>query len=411
LLTQMWEEMRQGIEPIETFNRVGGIGGALANEAKKIYENLSEADQKIARSIFLRLIKVNDDKTATRRRVPLSELVTKDQNATQVKGIINQFTRPGVWILITFANEEQIEMVEVAHEAIIDSWVNLKQWLGDQRDNLRKRDKLEQAAQEWNSNQRSKDYLLNGNLLRDSQDFLKISQSSLEIVVSSLTQEFIKTSANERKRNFLKSVSILMIFPMMLSLTTLHFYILNLSKKTIVSSQECVSDPALVFLARYLWLSGNGNRLRGGNFCNESMFAINLPNIDLSDSDFQNSNLSQANFRKSVFIDSDFRGVTADRTNFTKALVVGADFSCINNASEQVCAYLEDADFQDAIIEDTNFQGAILQGTNFQGATLRNVDFRRTEGLTDGSFTDAQICDVILPGNIVLPEIEKCTSE
>jgi uncharacterized protein YjbI with pentapeptide repeats len=406
LLTQMWEEMRQGIEPIETFNRVGGIGGALANEAKKIYENLSEADQKIARSIFLRLIKVNDDKTATRRRVPLSELVTKDQNATQVKGIINQFTRPGVWILITFANEEQIEMVEVAHEAIIDSWGNLKQWLEDQRDNLRKRDKLDQAAQEWNSNQRSKDYLLNGNLLRDSQDFLKISQSSLEIVVSSLTQEFIKISANERKRNFLKSVSILMIFPMMLSLTTLHFYILNLSKKTIVSSQECERDPAVIFLARYMWISGNGNHLQGGNFCDESIFAARLPNINLSGTNFQESNLSQANLRRSVFIDSDFRGVTAANTDFSEATIVDSNFGC----SEQRCAYLAEANFQDSLLENSTFQGANLERVNFQGAVLTRVDLSQAKGLVEGDLNGALICETTLPEHIQISHNRDCDS-
>lgn len=326
LLTQMWEEMRQGIEPIETFNRVGGIGGALANEAKKIYENLSEADQKIARSIFLRLIKVNDDKTATRRRVPLSELVTKDQNATQVKGIIHQFTRPGVWILITFANEEQIEMVELAHEALIHNWVGLREWLDDQWEFLRKRDKIEQAAQEWESHQRDNEYLLQGRALYNAKSFATSNPDIFGAKTSQLACEFIQRSSALRKKKIIKNIVLISIFPILGSLVVTHFIVLGIARSALFSDSSCTRNPQTAFLLRYFLFSGERYDLSEMKLCNENLMGIRLHNSSLRDSDFRRATLANSSFNGSNLNGVDFQGADLMGVDFSNATVRGANF-------------------------------------------------------------------------------------
>ncbi|MBD2427041.1 pentapeptide repeat-containing protein [Phormidium sp. FACHB-1136] len=368
LLTQMWEEMRQGIEPIETFNRVGGIGGALANEAKKIYENLSEADQKIARSIFLRLIKVNDDKTATRRRVPLSELVTKDQNATQVKGIINQFTRPGVWILITFANEEQIEMVEVAHEALIHNWTELRDWLADQWELLRKRDKIEQAAQEWESHQRCNDYLLQGKALRDAKEFFNLNHANCGIHLSKTSSDLIESSRKNKHIKTIKTVLIFLIIPFIGTLTILHMLILN-HAQALINKTECEQDSQIAFLIRYKILMKDVNNLEKGNFCREELVSFDFSDLILWEADFRDSVLSSANFEG---------------------------------------AFLVGAKFQGSNLENAKFNFALLEDAEFQNAYLHNTDFKNAQGLTSGQFDQAFLCRTKLPTELGLDSDRNC---
>ena len=74
-LTQIWEGLRQGVKPADTLEKIGGVGGALANEAKQIYNSLKPQQQNIARSLFLALLQLNDNGKTTRRRVTISELV------------------------------------------------------------------------------------------------------------------------------------------------------------------------------------------------------------------------------------------------------------------------------------------------------------------------------------------------
>ncbi|WP_315865631.1 pentapeptide repeat-containing protein [Leptolyngbya sp. BL0902] len=369
LLTQIWEEMRQGIEPIETYNRVGGIGGALANEAKKIYENLSEADQKIARSIFLRLIKVNDDKTATRRRVPLSELATKDQDAAQVKAIIDQFTRPGVWILITFANEEQIEMVEVAHEALIHNWSELRDWLADQWELLRKRDKIEQAAQEWENHQRDNEYLLQGKALYNARFFVSLDHETFEAKISKNTCDFIQKSSDFQRNRIAKNILAISIFPILGSLLVTHFFVLKIAHSVLFLDDSCTQNPQAVFLLRYLLLSGQRGNLDEVKLCNENLLGISL----------HDSFAWRGDFRRAVMANSSFRN-----------------------------AYLDEADFQGTDLMNADFHNASLKNANLKNSYFFMANLENSIGLTEDQLNESFICKTRLPSNMELDPDRDC---
>ncbi|CAA9297393.1 High-affnity carbon uptake protein Hat/HatR, partial [uncultured Coleofasciculus sp.] len=60
-LTRIWEGLQNGVEPAETLHNIGGVGGALAGEAQRLYESLSSEEQAIARSVFLALVQLNED--------------------------------------------------------------------------------------------------------------------------------------------------------------------------------------------------------------------------------------------------------------------------------------------------------------------------------------------------------------
>ena len=54
-LNQIWEGIVAGEQPNDTLKRIGGVGGALAGEAQRIYESLDPTDQVIARRAVLEL--------------------------------------------------------------------------------------------------------------------------------------------------------------------------------------------------------------------------------------------------------------------------------------------------------------------------------------------------------------------
>ncbi|EKD06336.1 pentapeptide repeat protein [Arthrospira platensis C1] len=55
-LQRIWEGLEDGIDPAETLEKIGGVGGALAGEVERLYESLSPEDQILARRIFLALV-------------------------------------------------------------------------------------------------------------------------------------------------------------------------------------------------------------------------------------------------------------------------------------------------------------------------------------------------------------------
>ncbi|WP_019487727.1 nSTAND1 domain-containing NTPase [Kamptonema formosum] len=387
-LTQIWEGLRNKIEPADTLKQIGGVGGALANKAKSLYESLNTEQQKIARSTFLALIQLNDDHTATRRRAPISELITSKQDEPLVREVIERFADPGVWILVTFSNEQQVEMVEVAHEALIHKWKELQEWLKEHWENLRNKRKIEQSAFEWQDNRKSKDYLLQGRRLRDAREFIQAQKDNAETSLCGLAKEFVKASVKKHRINTLKSAPVLLV----LSISILGFVHLQIIGRanSILSRDDCKADFEIKGLLEYMWWTRYANGLRDVKLCNEDLFKVQLPRIYILNANFDMANLSNSNFRGSRLPFSSFKGATLLSTDFSgKAVLTGADFGC--NHSE--CATLFKANFENSNLSDANFQGAFLEEAIFKGSNLTRAKLDAAEGLTEEQLQDSILCD------------------
>lgn len=378
-LTQIWEGLRNGVKPADTLEQIGGVGGALANEAKRLYYSLTVEQQKIARSIFLALIQLNDDRKATRRRAAISELITSEHDAPLVREAIDRFARPGVWILVTFSNEQQVEMVEVAHEALIRNWQELQDWLKEHWENLRKKRKIEATAEEWASQRRHKDYLLYGLRLQNVEEFLK--ETSSETKLSSLAKAFITLSIKQRRNKraiitalFSVPTITLVVIPSIL----IYFYLLNLAQ-TAINKNGCQQDRRMPTLVRYLVFVGQKHHLEEANFCNDNLSELNL----------SGATLFKANFRLSQL----------ENTNFQKAFLVKANFSRAN---------LRDADFSKASLADANFSEASLKNTNFQGSILYKTKLKTAKEVTDEQLKKSLLCNTELPDKSRLNSDRDC---
>ncbi len=88
-LTRIWEEMTEGVAPADTLKQIGGVGGALAGEAQRLYDRLSDRDKRIARRAFLRLVRLGEGTRDTRRRVSLFEVVAHKEDPEHVRKRLN----------------------------------------------------------------------------------------------------------------------------------------------------------------------------------------------------------------------------------------------------------------------------------------------------------------------------------
>ena len=152
-LTQIWAELAEGKDPAKTLERIGGVGGALAGEAQRIYKNLQTGEQEIARRVFLGLVQLGEGAKDTRRRTEVERIVSHRDSLTQVQKVIARFANPGAR-LITLADEGGIKTAEVTHEALFDHWQQMKTWLDGSRSDLRFQRRLDEAAILWQENKR-----------------------------------------------------------------------------------------------------------------------------------------------------------------------------------------------------------------------------------------------------------------
>jgi WD40 repeat protein/DNA-binding SARP family transcriptional activator len=145
----------------------GGVRGAIARTAETVYNHrLTEHQQSIARSIFLRLTELGEKTQDTRRRAALSELVPRPQDTAAVEEVLEILAGAR---LITLAEGS----AEVAHEALIREWPTLRQWLDEDRVGIRIHQHLAEAARGWEELGRDPGELYRGSRLAQAQEWAR----------------------------------------------------------------------------------------------------------------------------------------------------------------------------------------------------------------------------------------------
>lgn len=93
-LTRIWEGLAEGAAPATTLQTIGGVGGALAGEAQRLYDKLSDTDQAIARRAFLALVQLGEGAQDTRRRITVPEMVAHGDDPQRVEAVLRVFAQP-----------------------------------------------------------------------------------------------------------------------------------------------------------------------------------------------------------------------------------------------------------------------------------------------------------------------------
>jgi AAA ATPase domain len=193
-LTRIWAGLTEGKEPAETLAAIGGVGGALAGEAQRIYESLGPDEQEIARRVFLGLVQLGEGTKDTRRRTELERLVSHRDSLEQVRKVIARLADPGTR-LVTLSGDVGSETVEVTHEALFEHWQQLKSWLDKSRSDLRFQRRLDEAAMVWQGNERPE-----GNLWRSPDlDLLQRYHERAGDDMTPLQVEFFDASVAAQK--------------------------------------------------------------------------------------------------------------------------------------------------------------------------------------------------------------------
>ncbi|WP_437734532.1 nSTAND1 domain-containing NTPase [Sorangium sp. So ce1335] len=137
-----------------SYERLGGVAGALSAHADAVISALPSREQRLAREVLLRLVTPE----RTRAVVSLDELRDAAQGGEGSAGdavahVIQRLA--GARLLLIEAGDEEPggardrTRVELVHESLIDRWPRLGQWLAECEHDTQLRARLRSAAQQW----------------------------------------------------------------------------------------------------------------------------------------------------------------------------------------------------------------------------------------------------------------------
>ena len=192
-LRELWQRQQGRVLTLRGYRETGGVAGALAKRADAIYQGMSDAQQKVARSTLLQLTQPQEGMDATRRRATLRQLVPSEAQRPLVEQVIQQLVAAR---LLTTDRQANDEWVDVAHESLIRNWDTLHQWVEEDRDGLRLLHKLQDAAQEWTDRGQMDDELWGGARLAQALEW----QPQHEDMLSEDVRAFVAACISRRDR-------------------------------------------------------------------------------------------------------------------------------------------------------------------------------------------------------------------
>ena len=147
-------ECREGRElTLRAYRRAGGVADAVNRTAQAAYDALTSRQQDAARLVFTQLTVITADGQGARRRCSRTELHSAAaQLATDIDAVIEVFSARRLLVLGQ-------DGVEISHDALLQAWKQLRDWLGDDQLDRALYSQVGADAQTWDSNRRDSSYL------------------------------------------------------------------------------------------------------------------------------------------------------------------------------------------------------------------------------------------------------------
>jgi WD40 repeat protein/basic membrane lipoprotein Med (substrate-binding protein (PBP1-ABC) superfamily)/DNA-binding SARP family transcriptional activator len=188
-LLECWKRRSGRTMTLKGYAQAGGVKGAIAKTAERVYQDFTPDEQAIARRIFLRLTDLGASGFETRRRAPTSELIVDPAESGPAQRVLQTLASAR---LVTLGRD----WVEVSHEAVIREWPTLQAWLEGGREALRIHRHLTEASQEWEARGQDEADLYRGARLARVQEWAADHAEDL----NPLEQSFLRASAELAER-------------------------------------------------------------------------------------------------------------------------------------------------------------------------------------------------------------------
>jgi uncharacterized protein (TIGR02246 family) len=186
------------------------LKGALAKYAEAVFGTLGPDAQKAFPLMMRHLVTLGqgEEEVPNRRTVPYRDFVASGKTGQDpeagAKGFVDLFVEKR--LLVADTDPQGEVTVSVAHEALLREWQRVKEWLKENREFLRMRDRLDSSLKLWLSRGKQTDDLLEPGLhLAEGEKLLKdfgpsLSREQTDYIYASIAERNRRRQARARIR-------------------------------------------------------------------------------------------------------------------------------------------------------------------------------------------------------------------
>ncbi|MFD0000367.1 trypsin-like peptidase domain-containing protein [Nocardia sp. NPDC127526] len=191
VLTELWEQRDGGRLTVADYERVGRAAGSIARRAERVYGQFTDAaDARAARRLLTELAAPRGDGFV---RIPVSM-----RDVPELRAVAGRLARER--LVATGRGADDADMVELAHQSLIDNWPRLREWLETDRDFLDWQRRTERARRKWVSQDNDDGGLLRGGELSDAEEWLARRPHDIPVPVRDYVSAGLRVRRREVRR-------------------------------------------------------------------------------------------------------------------------------------------------------------------------------------------------------------------
>ncbi|MFP2930300.1 TIR domain-containing protein [Pyxidicoccus sp. 3LG] len=204
-LRLLWAKRHRRFIPVQLYATsddpaVTELARAITIHADATIAALSPEQQRLARRVFLRLVQFGEGRADLRRQQLWGALRSDGDDRALLDKTLQHLAEQR---LLTVSGEEQHDpekrKVDISHEALIQSWEQLRTWVGRKREAEQTRRRLDQKVDEWKRLGRGQGGLLDAVELLDAERWLRESDAR-ELGISPDLPALIRESRKQLER-------------------------------------------------------------------------------------------------------------------------------------------------------------------------------------------------------------------
>jgi WD40 repeat protein/transcriptional regulator with XRE-family HTH domain len=147
-----WEHREGSNLTLRAYRRAGGVADATNRSAQAAYDALTVRQKDAARLVFIQLTVIASDGQFERRRCSRTDLHSAGAQIGDIDAAIDVFSAQRLLVLGQ-------DSVEIAHDALLQAWKQLRDWLGNDQLDRALYSQVVTDAHTWDGNGRDSSYL------------------------------------------------------------------------------------------------------------------------------------------------------------------------------------------------------------------------------------------------------------
>ncbi|MBI1277531.1 MAG: SUMF1/EgtB/PvdO family nonheme iron enzyme [Anaerolineaceae bacterium] len=172
------DRSESGLITFEAYKKLNGVRGAIGKRAEQCFSELDGEAQASLFDVFRKLITADERGIETRQRALFKELCPQPA----MERLVQAFTAARMLVQNGDRIKDEV-YVEVAHEALLQNWPRLSNWINDIRDDLRLLRQVTLAAHDWQANERDASLLWADERLKRVNNMLERQKPAIDEIL------------------------------------------------------------------------------------------------------------------------------------------------------------------------------------------------------------------------------------